>query len=134
MKKIALIIFGAVILTACNSVQSAISKVGGKQASIVNTQWILAETVKGKTPTLSIENGKISGNSGCNSYFGGVTLDATAGNFSATNLATTKMACSDMAIESNFLSMLGQADKYVVSENTLSLYKGQILLMKFNKQ
>lgn len=134
MKKIALIIFGAMILTACTSVQSAISKVGGKQASIVNTQWVLAETVKGKTPTLSIENGKISGNSGCNSYFGGVTLDATAGNFSATNLATTKMACSDMATESNFLSMLGQADKYVVSENTLSLYKGQILLMKFNKQ
>lgn len=134
MKQIALIIFGAMVLTACASVQNAISKVGGKQASIDNTQWVLAETVKGKTPTLSIENSKITGNAGCNSYFGGVTLDTTAGNFSATNLASTKMACSDMTTEDNFLMMLGQADKYVVSGNTLSLYKGQILLMKFNKQ
>ena len=90
--------------------------------------------MKGKTPTLNIETDKITGNGGCNSYFGEVLLDATAGNFSAKNIASTKMACADMSAESNFFSMLNEANKYVVNGNTLELYKGNLLLLKFSKQ
>ncbi|MGZ5197981.1 MAG: META domain-containing protein, partial [Kaistella sp.] len=55
-------------------------------------------------------------------------------NFSAKNVGATKMACENMEVESNFFSMLNEATKYVVSGNTLELYKGNLLLMKFNKQ
>ncbi|MCB4235182.1 META domain-containing protein [Kaistella anthropi] len=81
MKNIFLSIFAAAALASCSSLSS--TKVGGSQANIAGTKWILAEQVKGKTPTLNIETDKITGNGGCNSYFGEVLLDATAGNFSA---------------------------------------------------
>lgn len=132
MKNIFLSIFAAAALASCSSLSS--TKVGGSQANIAGTKWILAEQVKGKTPTLNIETDKITGNGGCNSYFGEVLLDATAGNFSAKNISSTKMACADMSAESNFFSMLSEANKYVVNGNTLELYKGNLLLLKFSKQ
>lgn len=132
MKNIFLSIFAAAALASCSSLSS--TKVGGSQANIAGTKWILAEQVKGKTPTLNIETDKITGNGGCNSYFGEVLLDATAGNFSAKNIGSTKMACADMSAESNFFSMLSEANKYVVNGNTLELYKGNLLLLKFSKQ
>ena len=132
MKNIFLSIFATVALASCSSLSS--TKVGGSQANIAGTKWILADQVKGKIPTLNVEADKITGNGGCNSYFGEVLLDATAGNFSAKNIGSTKMACADMSVESNFFSMLSEVNKYVVSGNTLELYKGNLLLLKFNKQ
>lgn len=132
MKNIFLSIFAAAAFASCSSLSS--TKVGSSQANIAGTKWILADQVKGKTPTLNIETDKITGNGGCNSYFGEVLLDATAGNFSAKNIGSTKMACADMSAESNFFSMLNEANKYVVSGNTLELYKGNLLLLKFSKQ
>ncbi len=132
MKNIFLSIFAAAAFASCSSLSS--TKVGGSQANITGTKWILADQVKGKTPTLNIETDKITGNGGCNSYFGEVLLDATAGNFSAKNIGSTKMACADMSAESNFFSMLSEANKYVVNGNTLELYKGNLLLLKFSKK
>ncbi len=132
MKNLFLSIFAVLTVFSCTTL-SNISKVGSKQVSIANTQWTLAESVKGKTPTLILENNKVSGNAGCNNYFGNLMLDTTAGNFSATNIGSTKMACDNMDTESNFLRMLQEANKYVVSKTTLELYKGNLLLMKFNK-
>ena len=80
-----------------------------------------------------IESGKITGNAGCNNYFGELSLDATAGNFIVKNVGSTRMSCDNMEVESQFLRMLNEADKYVVSGNTLELYKGNLLLMKLNK-
>ena len=132
MKNIFLAVFAAAAMVSCSTVST--SKVGSSQVNIANTKWTLADQVKGKTPTLNIESSRITGNGGCNSYFGELSLDPTAGNFSARNMGSTKMACDNMEVESNFFSMLKEATKYVVKGNTLELYKGNLLLLKFNKQ
>lgn len=123
----------AVFAVSCSTIATIKSKVGGSQANITGTKWTLADPVKGKTPTLTIEAGKVTGNGGCNNYFGDLTLDATVGNFSVSNVGSTRMACPNMSEESNFFSMLSNATKYVVTGNTLELYKGNLLLMKFTK-
>ena len=132
MKNLFLSLFALLIVFSCTTL-SNISKVGSKQVSVANTQWTLAESVKGKTPTLILENNKVSGNAGCNNYFGNLMMDTTAGNFSVSNVGATKMACDNMDVENNYLNMLQQANKYVVNGNVLELYKGNLLLMKFNK-
>jgi len=43
------------------------------------------------------------------------------------------MMCNSMSVEQNFMDMVGKANKYVVSGNTLELYKDNLLLLKFNK-
>ena len=131
MKNIFLAVFAVAAMFSCSSMSS--SKSRGTQTNIAGTNWTLADNVKGKKPTLNIESGKITGNAGCNNYFGELSLDATAGNFIVKNVGSTRMSCDNMEVESQFLRMLNEADKYVVSGNTLELYKGNLLLMKLNK-
>lgn len=131
MKNIITVFLASWLIVSCTTMKS--SKVGGAQPNIVDSSWTLAENVKGMKPTINIENGKISGNAGCNNYFGILSLDPTAGNFAVSNSGATKKLCDNMEVESNFLKMLNEADKYVVSGNTLELYKGKLLLMKLNK-
>lgn len=134
MKNIFLSICTFAILASCGTMSSSsASKVGKTQPSISNTKWVLADNVKGKTPTLNIEGTKISGNAGCNNYFGGVATDATSGTFSTSQMGSTKMFCDNMSVEDNFLQMMHKANKYVVSGSTLELYQDNLLLLKFNK-
>ncbi|WP_326984136.1 META domain-containing protein [Chryseobacterium sp. MYb264] len=134
MKNLFLSIGAAVILASCGTMTSAsASKVGKAQPSLSNTKWTLADNVKGKVPSLNIEGEKINGNAGCNNYFGTAKVDPSSGNFSAGALGSTKMACDNMSVEKNFMDMVGKANKYVVSGNTLELYKDNLLLLKFNK-
>ncbi|MEN4760921.1 MULTISPECIES: META domain-containing protein [unclassified Chryseobacterium] len=134
MKNLFLSIGAAVVLASCGTMTSAsASKVGKAQPSLSSTKWTLADNVKGKVPSLNIEGEKISGNAGCNNYFGTAKVDPSSGNFSAGALGSTKMACDNMSVEQNFMDMVGKANKYVVSGNTLELYKDNLLLLKFNK-
>jgi heat shock protein HslJ len=48
-------------------------------------------------------------------------------------MGSTKMMCSNIGVEQNFMDMMGKANKYVVSGNTLELYKDNLLLLKFTK-
>ncbi|MCJ8497718.1 META domain-containing protein [Chryseobacterium salipaludis] len=121
-------------LFSCTTMGVSRSKVGSSQANISNTQWTLAETLKGKQPTLVIEPGKVTGNGGCNNYFGELLLDPTVGNFEVKNVGATKMACPNLSEESTYFSTLSAANKYVVSGNTLELYKDNLLLLKFTKK
>lgn len=132
MKNLFLSIFAASVVASCTT--AAVSKVGKSQESLVDSQWVLGDHVKGKTPTLVVENGKVSGNAGCNNYFGELSLDPTAGNFVAQKIGSTRMACDNMSVEGNYLSMLQEANKYVVKGNTLELYKNNLLLLKFNRK
>ena len=131
MKNVFLSIFAAVAIVSCTSMSS--SKVVSSQANIDNTQWTLAENVKGTKPTLVIEAGKLTGNAGCNNYFGELALEAKTGNFKSGNVGSTRKMCDNMEVETQFFSMLKEADKYVVNAGVLELYKGNLLLMKFNK-
>ncbi len=131
MKKLIMTVCASALLIACGV--TGMGTNGGKQPSLVNTKWQLADQVKGKTPTLNIENGKITGNGGCNNYFGNLTADEATGSFSAGSIGATKMACPNMDAEQAFFGMLPKANKYRVSGNSLELYKDGLLLLKFSK-
>ncbi|MDR6404131.1 MULTISPECIES: META domain-containing protein [Chryseobacterium] len=134
MKNLFLGICTAFVLASCGTMSSSsASKVGKTQPSLAGTKWALADNVKGKVPTLNIDGEKINGNAGCNNYFGTAKVDASTGNFSAGQMGSTKMMCDNMNVENNFMDMMGKANKYVVSGNTLELYKDNLLLLKFNK-
>lgn len=136
MKNIVLGIFGALVLASCGSqsgTTSNSSSVGKSQPSLLSTKWVLDDKVKGKVPTLNIEANKISGNGGCNNYFGTLTMDAASGNFVASQMGSTKMACDNLSSEQNYFQMLAKATKYVSSGNSLELYQGGLLLLKFKK-
>lgn len=133
MKNIFLSICTAAVLVSCGAMAGSASKVGKAQPSLAGTKWALADHVKGKTPTLNIEGEKISGNAGCNNYFGTAKLEPSSGNFSAGQMGSTKMACENMSVEKNFMDMMSKANKYVVNGNVLELYQDNLLLLKFNK-
>lgn len=131
MKNLFLSVGAVLSVVSCATMNS--TKVGTAQPNIMNTSWTLADDVKGAKPTLVLESGKVTGNGGCNNYFGKLSLDPTAGNFSTSDLGATKKMCDNMEVESNFMKMLSEADKYVAEGNTLQLYKGNLLLIKLNK-
>ncbi|SIQ51413.1 Heat shock protein HslJ [Chryseobacterium sp. RU37D] len=134
MKNLFFSICTAAVLVSCGTMSSpSASKVGKTQSSLAGTKWALADNVKGKTPTLNIEGEKISGNAGCNNYFGTVKMDPSSGNFSAGALGSTRMMCDNMNVENNFMDMMKKTNKYVVTGSVLELYQDNLLLLKFNK-
>ncbi|MDG2532694.1 META domain-containing protein [Sphingomonas sp. HITSZ_GF] len=72
--------------------------------------------VRGTNPTVSFENGRISGNAGCNRFNG--SYDFARGRLNAGPLASTRMACLDRARslqETAILNLLGE--RLTVSSN-----------------
>ena len=133
MKKFFVTSMIALAIVSCTSRLGNSSKLGKTQASITGTQWVLADDITNR-PTLVIEQNRISGNAGCNNYFSDAVIDTSAGNFSAKNIGSTRKMCNNMTTETSYLNVLQQANKYVVTETTLELYKDNLLLLKFNKQ
>ncbi|MEP9360780.1 META domain-containing protein [Sphingomonas sp. KR3-1] len=72
--------------------------------------------VRGTNPTVSFENGRVSGNGGCNRFSG--TYAFARGRLTAGPLASTRMACLDRARgqqETAILGLLGE--RLTVSSN-----------------
>ncbi|WP_417429517.1 META domain-containing protein [Halpernia sp.] len=134
MKNIILAFCGIFLLASCSSINGLKSKSSTSQASINDSSWKLAETINDITPTLLIKAGNVTGNAGCNNYFSNeVNLDPTVGNFSVKNIGSTRKMCQHMEVETNYLKLLSETTKYVVKDNVLELYKGDLLLLRFNK-
>jgi heat shock protein HslJ len=63
---------------------------------------------------------RISGNGGCNSFFGSYVL--SAGNrIQFSQIGATKMACEHMELEQQFFEILDAAGYYTVRQDTLLL-------------
>lgn len=92
------------------------------------------ELYPGRKPTLNfdIKEGKISGNTGCNSFFNdGLRIDGNKIDFITGSMIMTKMLCEG-AGEAKFLEMLAKVDAYSISEdNVLALMSGDIAIMRF---
>lgn len=123
----------SLILGACSSISTRNSPKSTKNASLTNSYWILDDNTPGKI-TLFIEKDKISGNASCNNYFGGLTTNISSGNFKVNDIGVTKKVCSKMSTEQYFLSILEKVDNYHSANETLELYQGNILLLKFRKK
>lgn len=99
-----------------------------KSASLTGTKWVLesmnGREVKLKEPTsevfMTLEDGKVNGKAGCNSFFGSYEL-GEENQLDFGPMGATKMACPDMDIEVFFFTMLDSTRIYTIEGNKLSL-------------
>lgn len=90
---------------------------------MVRDTWDVPLAGDGKTPTIKFTDEGLSGNGGCNSYGGSYTTEGSKG-FKAGPIRSTKMACTQGGVsgrESAFFDILGRADTYRITGNTLVL-------------
>lgn len=77
---------------------------------------------------------RVAGATGCNSMGGRYEADGERIRFS--ELFSTKMACVEeerMRQETRFVRVLERADRYSISEDTLSLREGEVVVAKLAK-
>lgn len=71
-------------------------------------------------PTLSFENGQVSGNAGCNNY--GAKFTIKENSISIGLAMSTKMYCTNMHIEKAFFDCLQSATYYKIKDDRLYIY------------
>ena len=144
MKKLILAcLFFAVAAAGCKSTQKMpavpVQPVPPATTELQETHWKLTELMS--HPVVMNENMKkeiyivlkkdgnsVHGFSGCNTIMG--KFELKEGNriaFSA--MASTMMACPDMATESEFNKMLGTVDNYSINNGVLTLNKAKMAPM-----
>ena len=104
---------------------------------LLDTTWNLSElfgeTMRytgSKIPQLRFEEERVSGNDGCNNFFGGYTLDGDSLKFGL--LGSTRMACPQIeGFELVFNKMLSMTTRYRISGNRLDLFEDDKLLASF---
>lgn len=128
-------------VTSCDSVKSV-----SKTASSLEGSWQLNYitgpriTFDGlypnKKPTINfdLKENRVSGNNGCNQYFGALLLDGNKINFKDAKMGSTMMACPGVG-ESTYMKTLEKIDSYSISEDgkTLNFIMGDIAMMRFEK-
>lgn len=112
----------AVTLAAC----------GGSSSDEVNlegTSWVLfayrkTKPIETARPTLTFQDGQVSGNASCNSYGG--SYEVNGDNISFGAMFMTEMYCMEpegiMDQESVYLQMLGSAERFELSEGQLVIF------------
>ncbi|MET2986625.1 META domain-containing protein [Aureibaculum conchae] len=100
----------------------------------LNGKKVAYDKKKGNQPYLILrpdEENKVYGNAGCNRFFG--TFELKEGNqITFSQLGATKMYCSNMETEKQFLEVLSKADNYSLDGETLMLNKAKMApLAKF---
>ena len=119
---VALTVF--IMAQGCNTTRNSVKD----QDILVQTTWQLIEMegsdFENMTKVwLNFENGdekKVSGYAACNSFFG--AYEVTDHNLKFGNLASTKMFCPEMELETSFLKRLEDIDRFEISDSRLNLF------------
>jgi len=99
------------------------------KGAVLGKKWNLVDSKI--TLQLSADN-KVSGNAGCNSYFGTAVLDDETAKFSA--IGSTLMACDEnlMKTESDFLKKISdQTFDYAIGEYSLDFKQNNQVILHF---
>lgn len=104
---------------------------------LLDTTWNLSELFNEKIqypgstiPQLRFEAERVSGNDGCNNFFGGYTLGGNSLKFGM--LGSTRMACPHIeGFEMIFNKMLSMTTRYQITGNRLDLFEDDKLLASF---
>lgn len=107
------------------------------QAPLLGTTWNLAEINNEKIqhpgpqiPHLRFEAEKVTGNDGCNNFFGGYTLDGNSLKFGM--LGSTRMACPQIkGFDMEFNKMISATTRYRITGDKLELFENDKLLASF---
>lgn len=112
------LLFCLTSLIACNLTRDSQQ---GEEMELRNTHWRLVnmpgELLGEVEVTLSFEGEKISGKSGCNSYFSAYESEGSKLTFK--RIGSTRMMCSDMEVERQYLALLGKTATYSISAQQL---------------
>ena len=131
LREILGIVIASVLMAMVMTVGSA-TELPASNFSLEGNTWTLTSFMEGDdvqspiqntTLTAYFEDGNISGNAGCNNYFGGYTVDGNEINISKA-LGSTMMYCEPeevMQQEAQYLEMLGNVTTYAIEENQLTL-------------
>lgn len=136
-------LFFIIVFAGCKSTQKApaepIQPIPMAAIELQETYWKLTELmgkpiVKNENMQKEIhiilkkEGNSVHGFSGCNTIMGKYELkEGNRITFSA--MASTMMACPDMATESEFNKMLGTVDNYSINGNVMTLNKARMAPM-----
>lgn len=147
MKTLFILLISIPLLLSCKSTQNAVKKTEHAQVETQepsellteSNKWILSE-FNGQSPldagfskrlphlVINLNENKIGGYSGCNSFGGKATVDKNSITFS--QIFSTKMFCQGVP-ESEFFNLLSNTLEYEIANNTLTLRKDGKPLMKF---
>ena len=108
--------------------------------TLAETKWKLIVlnkkivTQKGKKPyflKLNSKDGKFNAYAGCNAMMGSYVMPS-AYTLSFSETASTKMACPNMTLETQFFAMLEKTNSYLLDNETLTLFdKKKVALARF---
>lgn len=135
----ALILLVAVTISSCNVLKGHSSKDDAALAGSWVLTYITGPRIAfdglypERKPTINfdLDKNEINGNTSCNSFSSGITLDQDKIKFN--NPLSTMMACPGNG-ESTFISTLLKVETYKVNGDTLSFYMDGIEMMRFAKQ
>ena len=128
--------------TGSPSVQIPLEEPPASAESLAAETWVLTSYSSPDQPQVVMEKamislkyepiqGRLGGTAGCNSYFGGVTIDEGQQTFSVGKLGMTRKACAQpiMEQESAFIRMLEKVTRFAIQDGTLFLYteSGEVL-------
>src|SRR4030095_7891313 len=134
MKRMVIIISVLTIVFACGTSRQATADLNGNWELVffpAGTKT-LAETFTMKKPELQLENGRLTGTTGCNRINGAYTVSGNSIQFGP-NLAMTKMGCPNYD-ENIFLDAFNKVNRYQLKGGELQLLQDSSLLMTFAKQ
>ncbi|PVW14118.1 META domain-containing protein [Marixanthomonas spongiae] len=121
---LSLLVF-ALVFTSCDETKKVIDVAGNVQLSgnytVTNVPGTAMTAIQ-PTITFAALSGRVSGNAGCNNYFGDYTINNNALTFG--ELAATKKMCGEdvMEVEDNYLKTLSKVGGYRIQDNVLTLY------------
>lgn len=128
MKSLLLVLCLALFGVGCNSSKN--------MAKLDGVKWEL-KTLNDREVKLTDNNSevyiqfngaekKVNGRGGCNRFFGNYEMDGDKLKFSP--LGATRMACPDLALETEFFKALETVDTYSIKDGLLSLKsKGKVI-------
>ena len=134
MKQIALIIAVVIFSISCGSSRKATAELNGNWELVMfpSSSKTLDELFTMKRPELQLEDGRLSGTTGCNRINGSYTVSGSNIQFGP-NLALTKMGCPNYD-ENIFLEAFNKVNHYLLKNNELQLMQDSTVLMTFGKR
>ena len=130
MNQLFTLVFGLVLTL------SLVSSASAQTDALSANHWSLVE-MNGEAVAnsrasveFSTDRKNVSGNAGCNRFFGGVRVSRGTMRFSG--LGSTRMFCDGaMDAETAFLDTLKSVTRYRISDNVLTLLAGRTAVLKF---
>ena len=144
MKKFFFFLSLTLVMAACNSSKKTAAATPG--TFLTGTNWKLIKVrdmmdhsaAGSRTLVLEIPDkkgkGKFSGQGGCNTFNGNYKADNDKKTVSFSDIASTKVACSEMKKEDEYFSLLKSANSYRLADGILKLYNGGDLLLTFQSK